>query len=123
MSGYRLLTRIKDIEKTVADLGMRLGYARGGEYIKEFGDVVAVLPGENDCLPVYSRDAEIFVGTLDQLESWLAGVQWARKYDFMMFGPRHHENRKRKEQDYRNQYLLKKIANPGKEPENEMQSL
>lgn len=110
MSGYRLLTRIKDMEKAVADLGMRLGYARGGEYIREFGDVVAVLPGENDSLPIYSRDAEIFVGTLDQLESWLAGVQWARKYDSMMFGPRHHENRKRKEQDYRNQYLLKKIS-------------
>jgi hypothetical protein len=35
-------------------------------------------------LPIYSRDAELFVGSLERLEDWLAGVHWAREYDMML---------------------------------------
>ena len=28
--------------------------------------------------------AELFVGSLERLEDWLAGVQWAREYDRML---------------------------------------
>jgi len=35
-------------------------------------------------LPIYSRDAELFIGSIERLEDWLAGVQWARDYDMML---------------------------------------
>lgn len=46
-------------------------------------DYVAVMP-EDDALPIYSRDAELFIGTLEELEVWLRGVDWARSYDAML---------------------------------------
>lgn len=42
-------------------------------------DCFALVPFQ-DCLPVYSRDAELFIGNLTQAESWLTGMEWARNY-------------------------------------------
>ena len=35
-------------------------------------------------MPIYSRDAEVFCGTLEQLDVWLRGVEWARNYDYLL---------------------------------------
>ena len=70
-----------------------------------------------DCLPIYSRDAELFVGTIEQLERWLAGFHFARKYDSLLLGNKHDALRQRKEQDYRNKVLIKQIK--GEEQEYE----
>ena len=75
--------------------------------MNQFGDVVAVKPMDQDSLPVYSRDAELFVGTLDALENWIKGIDWARRYDSMLFGNAHNDKRQRKEQDHRNHQLMK----------------
>jgi hypothetical protein len=48
----------------------------------------------------------VFVGTIEELEMWLRGLQWARNYDRMLFGLRHDKNRERKEQDERNRQLV-----------------
>ena len=79
-------------------------------YQRDFGDVVAVKPKDEVSLPVYSRDAEIFIGTIEDLEQWLRGVEWARKYDNMLFGPRHNVNRERREQNFRNEQLVKILS-------------
>jgi hypothetical protein len=42
------------------------------------------LKARGDCLPHYSRDAEIWIGTLEELQYWLNGVEWARDYDRML---------------------------------------
>jgi hypothetical protein len=42
------------------------------------------VPKDPDALPIYSRDAELFIGSIERLENWLAGVQWARDYDMML---------------------------------------
>lgn len=84
---------------------MRLEPSRHGS---SFGDVVSVIPSGDD-LPVYSRDAEIFVGTLEDLERWIQGVEWARRYDLMLFGQKHNGNRQRREQDHRNLQLVKML--------------
>ena len=70
--------------------------------------MVALKP-RDECLPVYSRDAEVFVGTLEALEHWLQGLHFARKYDSMLMGKNFDAQRQRKEQDYRNRQLLNKI--------------
>jgi hypothetical protein len=109
MSGYNLIRKIKYLEEECDKLGFRITHAK--VFYKEFGDVVALMP-RDDCLPVYSRDAEVFVGTIEALEHWLQGLHFARKYDSMLMGKNFDAQRQRKEQDYRNRQLLNKIKNP-----------
>jgi hypothetical protein len=75
------------------------------QHYRDFGDLIAVRPRDSDSLPIYSRDAELFVGTLEALEYWIQGIEWARQYDTMLFGRRHSGNRERREQNYRNEQL------------------
>lgn len=39
----------------------------------------AVYPNEEG-VPFYARDAELFVGSLDEIQIWLLGIQWAVNY-------------------------------------------
>lgn len=110
MSGYNLILKIRRLEEVCDKLGFMFCHSRSN-YNNEFGDVVAIKPKDQDSLPIYSRDAEIFAGTIDQLESWLKGVIWARDYDRMLFGRKHEANRDRKEQDERNRRLALLIKN------------
>ena len=114
MSGYNLIRKIRYLEEECDKLGFQI--CQANHYIKDFGDVVALKP-KADCLPIYSRDAELFVGTLEDLERWIQGFQFARKYDSMVMGKAHDARRDRREQDYRNERLLKQIetgkADPG----------
>lgn len=114
MSGYNLVRKVKYLETECDRLGFIMCHAR--MYSKEFGDVVALKPKDSESLPVFSRDAEVFVGTLSELESWLMGLEWARRYDRMLFGVKHDKNRERKEQDLRNKQLMK-IIKEGKLPD------
>jgi len=108
MSGYNLVRRIHSLEEQCRELGLMMCHSRS-DYMNQFGDVVAVKPMDQDSLPVYSRDAELFVGTLDALENWIKGIEWARRYDSMLFGNAHNDKRQRKEQDHRNHQLMKSI--------------
>ena len=111
MAGYNLIQKIRRLEKECDRLGFMLCHAR--HYHNEFGDVVALKPKDQDSLPVYSRDAELFIGTIDALEQWLLGVEWARKYDNMLFGNRHQSNREKREQIYKNEVLIKTLKKAG----------
>jgi hypothetical protein len=82
-------------------------------YHNDFGDVVALKPKDQESVPVYSRDAEVFIGTIDDLEQWLRGVEWARKYDRMLFGNKHEANRDKQEQKFRNKILIKTLKKAG----------
>jgi hypothetical protein len=66
------------------------------------------VPKDSDALPIYNREAELYVGTLEGLETWLHGVRWAREYD-MMLKLSDEKKRARKEQDERNRILLKTL--------------
>jgi hypothetical protein len=80
MSGYQTILRIRRIEETVAKLGFMLAKSRHG-WDNSNPDMVALKPRDDDAVPGYSRDAEVFRGTLEELEVWLRGVEWARSYD------------------------------------------
>ncbi len=114
MAGYQTILRIRRLEEEVDKLGMRMGNPKHGNYRQEFGDVVALFP-KDDAFPIYSRDAELFVGTLEEMEVWLRGFQKASEYHRMLIGRNFEDKVKRKEQDYRNQLLMKKIADSDKE--------
>ena len=108
MSGYNLIRKIRYLEEECHKLGFQLGHAR--HHMNEFGDVVA-LKARDECLPIYSRDAELFVGTIQELERWIQGFQFARKYDSMVMGKGHDARRDRREQDYRNKTLVDVLVN------------
>ena len=71
-------------------------------------DMVAIKPKDNESLPVYARDAEVFIGTVESLEVWLRGVEWARQYDELL-RLSNRKKRERKEQDERNRQLVKML--------------
>jgi hypothetical protein len=70
-----------------------------------FGDFVGLKPKDETSLPIYARDAELFSGTLEELNVWLRGVKWARDYDRML-NLSNDKKRERKEQDEHNRILV-----------------
>lgn len=104
MAGFQTILRIRRLEEEVDKLGLRIGNSKHGNFRQEFGDVVSLFP-KDDELPIYSRDAELFCGSLEDLEVWLRGFQQARNYDLMLMGKNLETSRRRKEQDYRNRRL------------------
>lgn len=109
MTGIAFLRKFRAIEEQADKLGFQIAASK---YFAREYDAVALCPKGADCLPVYARDAEMFVGSIEELERWLAGVEWARQYDTMVFGSRHNKKRERLEQDYRNRYLANLLKNP-----------
>ena len=103
MSGYQSIIRVRRLEEEVNKLGFMFAYPK-----HRFGDevdTVALKPKDADAVPIYARDAEVFCGTLEQLDVWLRGVEWARNYD-MMLRVSDDRRRARKEQDARNRQLV-----------------
>ena len=72
-----------------------------------YGDNVALVPKDNDALPIYSRDAVMFAGSLEGAGYWMQGVMWARDYDCMVIDKNTDAKRIRKEQDERNKQMVK----------------
>ena len=105
MSGYKLVLRLRKFEEEIAALGFRMGHSKYG-----YSDVdqIALFPKDDDCLPIYSRDAEIFTGTIEQCELWMRGIKWAREYASML-GIKEERQRLRKEDLYRQEQLFRKL--------------
>lgn len=105
MSGIKFIQKLQRMTAILDKMGFCITSSRfGGQY--HVKDVVALVPKDQDSLPLYNRDAEVFVGTLEEVENWIIGVQWARDYDCMLFGDKHDNKRQRKEQDYINKKLV-----------------
>ena len=84
MAGYNAVLELRRLEEAVDKLGLMLSASKHGSWGAGDGDKVACKPKDADSLPIYGRDAEVFVGTLEQLQTWVRGVQWARDYDMML---------------------------------------
>lgn len=114
MAGYQTIMDLRSLEKRVDRLGLRMDHPYHGGYQREFGDLVALLP-KDDSLPVYSRDAELFTGTLEQMEHWLNGWEKMQQYHRMLIGNQFESKIQRLEQDYRNEHLVKQIKQAGQQ--------
>lgn len=77
--GIKMIERIDSVRAAVDRLGFTMGKAPTHAYDGDI-DSIALYP-KKDCLPIYSKDACLFVGNLNDLEQWLKGVDWARTYD------------------------------------------
>ena len=107
MAGWSTICEVRRLEAEVDKLGFKMVNARHSDM---FGEFIALIPKDANALPIYSRDAEIFSGTLEGLQYWLRGVNWTRTYDDML-RLSDSKKRERKEQDERNRQLVKRLKN------------
>jgi len=82
VSGYTTYRRWQRIEEQAMIAGFRIDKPRHG-WNEQAYDMVALYPAD-DALPVYSRDAELFVGTFSDVEIFLAGWSRAQQYDHFL---------------------------------------
>jgi hypothetical protein len=112
MSGWNTIRLIRRLEQQADKLGMKFAAYK---YDNEFGANVALIPKDDNTLPIYTRDAQLFSGTVEGAENWMQGVEWARNYDSMVIAKDTDKKRERKEQDERNRILLRTLKD-GKVP-------
>ena len=115
MTGWNTLRKIQVLRERADLLGMKFAQYRHNDYNE---DNVALIPKDQDSLPIYSRDAILFAGSLESADQWMQGVLWAREYDRMTVDRNLDAKRVRKEQDERNRQLLKTLKDgvvPNKE--------
>ena len=105
MSGYNTILQCERIKERADKLGFMLCYPRHGWGADRGVDYVAIKPKDAESLPIYARDAELFCGTINDLNSFFAGLEWARHYDEML-RLSNNKKRERKEQDERNRKLV-----------------
>ncbi len=106
MTGWNTIKHIRSIEERADRLSMKLAPYRHDD---SFGANVALVPKDNDALPIYTRDAILFAGSLEGAEQFMQGVLWAREYDRMVIDRNIDAKRVRKEQDERNKQLMKTL--------------
>ena len=108
MSGWNQIQQVRKLEERADKLGMKF---TNNHHDDIYGETVALVPKDSDALPIYIRDAQLFVGTLESAASWMQGVEWARDYDRMVIDKNMDDKRKRKEQDERNKQLVLILKN------------
>ena len=94
--------QVKELEETADRLGFYISL-----HSKYSGDRLG-LYAKDDCLPIYSRDAELYTGSVCELLQFLRGWQSCQTY-YTMLG----FNKKkvdRAEQNHRNDDLLRALS-------------
>jgi len=107
MTGWNTIRRIRKFEERAELLGMQFTAYRNDDV---YGENVALVPKDKEALPIYSRDAVLFAGTLEAADQFMQGILWARDYDDML-KVSNDVKRKRKEQDERNRQLVRILKN------------
>jgi len=107
MSGWNAIQRIKRIEEEIDRLGFKFKRPKHGDWESEERSL-SLVPKDHEALPIYSRDAELFIGSLERLEDWINGVRWARQYD-MMLKLSDDDKRAKAEQKEKNRILMRMI--------------
>jgi hypothetical protein len=105
MVGYNTILKIERLREETDGLGFKFCYPKHGSSHDSI-ETLGLLPKDAHSLPIYSRDAQLFEGTVDQLEMFLRGIVWARNYD-RLIKLSTDEKRVQKEQSIRNVQLCK----------------
>jgi hypothetical protein len=104
VAGWQLLKNFRDIEARANKIGLKFGPSKfsGMEF-----DTIALVPfGEG--VPIYNREAEVFTGSLQDIDKWLQGIVWARNYDDLM-KVSNDDKRETAERKYQQRELLRVI--------------
>lgn len=105
--GMYTYRRIKDIESKIETLGFKFKTTTYGNPM-EYEKFIVIT--KNDQLPVYRNGTEVFIGYLEEIESWVDGIEWARNYDHLL-GLKTGLRRERAEKRLKNKKLLETIKN------------
>ena len=116
MTGWNTIKNLRDIEARADLLGMKLAPYRHDD---RYGENVALVPKDQNSLPIYTRDAQLFAGSLEGANHFMQGIMWARDYDLFTIDKNLNAKRARKEQDLRNKELMEIIKNSDKRDKNE----
>jgi hypothetical protein len=108
MAGWNTIERIRRLEVEVNKIGFKFNKSRHSDWSDDHG-ALSLVPIDSTALPIYTRDAELFVGSIEALEHWVAGVRWAREYDRML-KLSDDKKRAKKEDDVRGRNMLRKLA-------------
>ncbi len=110
VAGWQLLRSFRDVEERANKIGLKFAASKysGMEF-----DTIALVPLDEH-LPVYNREAEVFQGTLQDISSWIRGVEWSRNYDNLMMS-KNDEKRETAERKYQQRELLKTIRDGKRE--------
>jgi hypothetical protein len=111
MSGWNQIKQVRELEEQALRLGMKFAPYRHDDYK---ADNVALVPWGQESLPIYTRDAILFAGSLEGAAYFMQGILWAREYDRMTVDKNLDPKRVRKEQDLRNKQLMEIIKNSDK---------
>jgi hypothetical protein len=106
MAGWNQIQQVRILEERADKLGLKFAPHRHDD---RYGENVVLIPKDRDALPIYTRDADLFCGTLEGAAYWMQGVMWAREYDRMVIDRKMDAKRARKEQDERNKQLIKML--------------
>ncbi len=110
VAGWQLLRSFRDVEERANQIGLKFAPSRysGMEF-----DTIALIPLDEN-LPIYNREAEVFSGTLQDIDKWICGVEWSRNYDNLMMS-KNDEKRQTAERKYQQRELLKTIRDGEKQ--------
>ena len=107
MAGWNTIERVHRLEEQIDKLGFKFAKSKHSDWNEDHG-ALSLKPKDHEALPIYSRDAELYVGSLEGLEAWMSGVRWAREYD-MMLKLSDDEKRAKAEQKERNRQLMRTL--------------
>lgn len=102
--GWRTFQKFQDVEQRCKNQGFKM--ARPGHNYSV--DMIALQPADPDALPVYRRDVDLFIGTLDEVDRWLAGYEHAKLY-LKMIKATSDQKIARCEQAIRNELLVSQL--------------
>lgn len=120
MAGYHAVLELRRLEADLDRLGLMLCNPKHGCWSgDDFSDRAGVKPKDAEALPIYARDAELFTGSLEQIRTWVIGVQWARQYD-MMLKLSDEKKRTKKEDNYRHAQMLQNLKHDHTNSEKEI---
>jgi hypothetical protein len=106
--GWVDLERMKRVEAKANELGFKFTSGNSGWVDGDRTNQMIYVKPKDDCLPHYSRDAQLYCGTLESIETWLEGLQFARNYDeTLKLG--NDKKRSEREQVERNRQLLQMV--------------
>jgi hypothetical protein len=99
--GFNTYLELQRVETLAADFGFKFNRPRHHGYESDY---ISLCVKDNDALPIYTRDSQLYTGTLGEISAFLTGLKWARDYDRML-KLSDSKKRERKEQDERNRQL------------------
>jgi hypothetical protein len=106
MAGWNTIKQIRTLEDRAHKLGMKFAPYRHDDFK---ADNVALMPCYQDSLPIYTRDAVLFAGSLEGADQFMQGIMWARDYDRMVVDKNNDKKREKKESIERQRQLMKTI--------------